>query len=55
MRHNTGHPKKPTATCRREENIKKSVFIAIIGPADTAEAAMTFIQQHSDTGATHNC
>ncbi len=48
-------PKRPKGLYRHEETIKKSVFIALIGPADTAEDALAFIQQHSEPAATHNC
>lgn len=38
-----------------EEEIKKSRFIAVAGPADSPAQAMDFIALHSVPSATHNC
>ncbi|WP_397473131.1 IMPACT family protein [Pusillimonas sp.] len=38
-----------------EEEIKKSRFIALAGPADSPEQALDFIASHSVASATHNC
>jgi uncharacterized YigZ family protein len=38
-----------------EQEIKKSRFLAICGPVSDEAAAKTFIAQHSDTSANHNC
>lgn len=38
-----------------EEDIKKSRFLALAAPANTAEEAMTFLEQHGVPDATHNC
>lgn len=41
--------------CEYREDIRKSRFIALAGPVDTAEQAQAFLARHSDLGATHNC
>ena len=41
--------------CEYREEIRKSRFIALAGPIDSAEAAQEFIQAHSDPAASHNC
>ena len=38
-----------------EEEIKKSRFIALAGPADSPEQALDFVATHSVASATHNC
>ncbi|WP_298053696.1 YigZ family protein [uncultured Paenalcaligenes sp.] len=40
---------------QHEEDIKKSRFLALAGPANTAAEAMSFLEQHSVPEATHNC
>jgi uncharacterized YigZ family protein len=37
------------------EEIRKSRFIALAAPAESAEQALAFIEQHKDLGASHNC
>jgi uncharacterized YigZ family protein len=37
------------------EEIRKSRFITLAAPIDSATDAQTFIEQHSDLDATHNC
>lgn len=37
------------------EEIRKSRFIALAGPIDSAEQAQAFLARHSDPDATHNC
>lgn len=44
-----------TATCRHEEEIKKSRFLAIAGPVASGEQALCFVRDVSDPDATHNC
>lgn len=44
-----------TTTATYEQDIKKSRFLAIAGPAANDEQAKAFIAQHSDPTATHNC
>lgn len=44
-----------TATCRHEEEIKKSRFLAIAGPVASGEQALGFVRDVSDPDATHNC
>ena len=38
-----------------EDEVKKSRFLAMAGPATSADAAMEFIAAHSVAAATHNC
>jgi len=38
-----------------EEIIKKSSFIALIAPVASVQEAQSFLQEHSDFDATHNC
>ncbi|NYT69771.1 IMPACT family protein [Pusillimonas noertemannii] len=38
-----------------EEEIKKSRFLAMAGPAGSAQEALDFIATHSVVSATHNC
>jgi uncharacterized YigZ family protein len=38
-----------------EQEIKKSRFIAIAGPASDEQAAKAFVAGHSDSTASHNC
>ncbi len=40
---------------KTEEVIKKSTFITLVAPINSAEMAQNFIQKHSDLSATHNC
>lgn len=44
-----------TGPVRHEAEIRKSRFIAHAAPVDDEEAARAFIDQVSDSGATHNC
>lgn len=37
------------------EEIRKSRFIALAAPIDSAEQALAFIEQHRDLAASHNC
>lgn len=41
--------------CEFREEIRKSRFITLAGPIDSAAEAMRFIERHSDLAATHNC
>lgn len=41
--------------CEFREDIRKSRFITLAGPVGSAAEAMSFIERHSDLGATHNC
>ncbi|UFH49041.1 IMPACT family protein [Pseudomonas sp. KNUC1026] len=41
--------------CEYREDIRKSRFIALAGPAESPEQAQAFLARHSDIGATHNC
>lgn len=41
--------------CRHQEDIRKSRFLALAAPVDSAEQAMTFLREASDPAATHNC
>lgn len=43
------------APCEYREEIRKSRFIALAAPADSAEQALAFIEQHRDLAASHNC
>ncbi len=42
-------------SCRHQEDIKKSRFLALAVPAETAEQALAFVREVSDPAATHNC
>lgn len=42
-------------TCEFREEIRKSRFITLAAPTNSAAEAMSFIEQHSDLAATHNC
>ncbi|MGH8465082.1 MAG: IMPACT family protein [Pseudomonas sp.] len=42
-------------TCEFREEIRKSRFITLAAPINSAAEAMSFIEQHSDLAATHNC
>jgi uncharacterized YigZ family protein len=42
-------------TCEFREEIRKSRFITLAAPISSAAEAMSFIEQHSDLAATHNC
>ncbi|MFJ4345724.1 IMPACT family protein [Pseudomonas sp. NPDC089401] len=41
--------------CEFREDIRKSRFITLAGPINSAAEAMAFIERHSDPAATHNC
>lgn len=41
--------------CEYQEEIRKSRFITLAAPADSPAAAQAFIDQLSDSNATHNC
>ncbi|HDS1795492.1 YigZ family protein [Pseudomonas putida] len=41
--------------CEYREDIRKSRFITLAGPINSAADAMSFIERHSDLAATHNC
>jgi len=41
--------------CEYREEIRKSRFITLAAPITSATDAQTFIEQHSDLNATHNC
>lgn len=41
--------------CEYREEIRKSRFIALAAPITSAAEAQTFIEQHSDLNASHNC
>lgn len=41
--------------CEFREEIRKSRFITFAAPITSAGEAMSFIEQHSDLAATHNC
>ncbi|MFK8333130.1 IMPACT family protein [Pseudomonas sp. BJa5] len=42
-------------TCEFREEIRKSRFITLAAPISSTAEAMSFIEQHSDLAATHNC
>ncbi|PHX45357.1 thymidylate synthase [Pseudomonas sp. NZIPFR-PS5] len=44
-----------TGPCEFREEIRKSRFITLAAPIDTAADAQAFIEEHSDLDATHNC
>ncbi|PQP05094.1 thymidylate synthase [Pseudomonas frederiksbergensis] len=41
--------------CEYREEIRKSRFIALAAPITSAAEAQSFIEQHSDLNASHNC
>lgn len=41
--------------CEFREEIRKSRFITLASPINSAAEAMSFIERHSDLAATHNC
>jgi uncharacterized YigZ family protein len=41
--------------CEYREEIRRSRFITLAAPITSATDAQTFIEQHSDLNATHNC
>lgn len=41
--------------CEYREEIRKSRFIALAAPITSASDAQSFIEQHSDLNASHNC
>lgn len=44
-----------TETARYEENVKKSRFLAIAAPVQSADDAMAFFSEYRVPDATHNC
>ncbi len=42
-------------SCRHQEEIKKSRFLALAAPVESAEQALAFVREVSDADATHNC
>lgn len=43
------------ALCSREEEVKKSRFLACAAPAASVDEAMALFARHGDPAATHNC
>ncbi|BCR23644.1 IMPACT family protein [Aquipseudomonas alcaligenes] len=43
------------APCEYREEIRKSRFLALAAPVESAQQALAFIEQHRDAGASHNC
>lgn len=43
------------APCEYHEEIRKSRFLALAAPIDSAEQALAFIEHHKDLAASHNC
>lgn len=41
--------------CQHEQDIKKSRFLALAAPVDSPDEALAFVQEVSDSAATHNC
>ncbi|MET4570390.1 IMPACT family protein [Rhodanobacter soli] len=41
--------------CRHQEEIRKSRFLALAAPAESAEEALAFMREAGDPTATHNC
>jgi uncharacterized YigZ family protein len=41
--------------CRHQEEIRKSRFLALAAPAESAEQALAFVRDVGDPTATHNC
>ena len=48
-------PSTLVGPCEFREEIRKSRFITLAAPITSAVDAQTFIDQHSDLNATHNC
>ena len=48
-------PSTLTGLCEYREEIRKSRFITFAAPITSAQQAHTFIDQHSDLNASHNC
>ncbi|VVO31400.1 IMPACT family protein [Pseudomonas fluorescens] len=44
-----------TGLCEYREEIRRSRFIALAAPISSSAEAQTFIEQHSDLNASHNC
>lgn len=42
-------------TCRHQQDIKKSRFLAQAAPVDSSEQALAWLREVSDPVATHNC
>jgi uncharacterized YigZ family protein len=42
-------------TCRQQQDIKKSRFLAQAAPVDAPEQALAWLREVSDSAATHNC
>lgn len=43
------------ARCQHREEIKKSRFLALAGPATSSEQALAFLREVAEPTATHNC
>lgn len=43
------------APCEYREEIRKSRFLALAAPVESAQQALAFIDQHRDSSASHNC
>lgn len=41
--------------CRHQEEIRKSRFLALAAPVESAEQALAFVREVGDPTATHNC
>ena len=41
--------------CEYREEIRKSRFLALAAPVNSAAEAQAFIDSHSDLAASHNC
>ncbi|MBV2182853.1 MAG: IMPACT family protein [Castellaniella sp.] len=48
-------PQALTGPARHEADIRKSRFLALAAPIDSAQAAQAFLDTHRDPQATHNC
>jgi len=44
-----------TGTCRHQQEIKKSRFLATAAAVNSAEQALAFVHEVADADATHNC
>lgn len=42
-------------TCRHQQEIKKSRFLALAAPVQSSVQALAFLQEVADAAATHNC
>src|SRR5690606_10416554 len=43
------------APCEYREEIRKSRFLALAAPVESAQQALAFLDQHRDSSASHNC